>query len=79
MKSFKELKVWQKGLELVEMVYKITASFPEEEKYGLCAQIDGQRFLFHQILRRGICEKQQRILSNFYPLLGVLVPGWRHK
>ncbi len=34
MKSFKELKVWQKGIELVAMVYKITASFPEEEKYS---------------------------------------------
>ena len=39
MKSFKELKVWQKGIELVEMIYKITASFPEEEKYGLSAQM----------------------------------------
>nr|QNO51918.1 hypothetical protein LCNDFJBK_00004 [Methanosarcinales archaeon ANME-1 ERB6] len=34
MKSFKELKVWQKGIELVAIVYKITASFPEEEKYS---------------------------------------------
>jgi four helix bundle protein len=39
MKSFKELNVWQKGIELVEMIYKITASFPEEEKYGLSAQM----------------------------------------
>jgi len=31
MKSFKELNVWQKGIELVAMVYKITASFPDEE------------------------------------------------
>ncbi len=39
MKSFKELKVWQKGIELVEIVYKITATFPEEEKYGLSTQM----------------------------------------
>ncbi|MEA2032271.1 MAG: four helix bundle protein [Euryarchaeota archaeon] len=39
MKNFKELKVWQKGIELVAMVYKITASFPGEEKYGLSAQM----------------------------------------
>jgi len=39
MKTFKELKVWQKGIELVAIVYKITASFPEEEKYGLSAQM----------------------------------------
>ncbi len=34
MKSYKELKVWQKGIELVAIVYKITTSFPEEEKYS---------------------------------------------
>jgi len=34
MKGFKELKVWQKGIELVAMVYEITASFPGEEKYS---------------------------------------------
>jgi len=39
MKSFKELKVWQKGIEVVEKVYKATASFPEEERYGLSAQM----------------------------------------
>ncbi|MEA1957998.1 MAG: four helix bundle protein [Euryarchaeota archaeon] len=39
MKNFKELNVWQKGIELVEIVYKITSSFPEEEKYGLSAQM----------------------------------------
>ncbi len=39
MKSFKELKVWQNGIELVAIVYEITASFPAEEKYGLSAQM----------------------------------------
>lgn len=39
MKNFKELKVWQKGIELVAIVYKITSSFTEEEKYGLSAQM----------------------------------------
>ncbi len=39
MKNFKELNVWQKGIELVAIVYKITSSFPEEEKYGLSAQM----------------------------------------
>lgn len=39
MKGFKELRVWQKGIELVEMVYEITAAFPEEERYGLSAQM----------------------------------------
>jgi len=32
MKSFNELNVRQKGIELVATVYKIPASFPEDEK-----------------------------------------------
>lgn len=38
-KSFKDLKVWQKGIELVSEIYKITKGFPEEERYGLTSQL----------------------------------------
>ncbi len=38
-KSYKDLLVWQKGIEIVLMVYKITSSFPEEEKFGLTSQL----------------------------------------
>jgi four helix bundle protein len=39
MKDFRELKVWQKAHELTLTVYKITASFPREELYGLTSQL----------------------------------------
>jgi hypothetical protein len=32
--SYRDLNVWQNGLDLVEDVYKITANFPKEEKHG---------------------------------------------
>ena len=38
-KTFKDLKVWQKGIELVKEVYSTTVSFPSEERYGLSAQM----------------------------------------
>ncbi|MEN8124223.1 MAG: four helix bundle protein [Bacteroidota bacterium] len=37
--SYKELKIWQKGIELVEVIYKITVSFAQAEQYGLTSQI----------------------------------------
>lgn len=37
--SYKDLLVWQKGMELVKLVYSITQSFPNEEKFGLTSQI----------------------------------------
>src|SRR3990170_2434220 len=39
LKNYKELKVWQKSYQLCLDVYKITKSFPKEERYGLISQI----------------------------------------
>ena len=38
-KGYKDLIAWQKGLELAEMVYKVTEKFPKEEIYGLISQM----------------------------------------
>ena len=39
MRTFKELKVWQKSYQLCLDVYKTTRHFPKEEKYGLNHQL----------------------------------------
>jgi len=39
MKDYKKLKVWGKGIELVTKIYKLTATFPASEQYGLTSQI----------------------------------------
>jgi len=38
-RTFRDLKVWQKAIELVKEVYRITQNFPTEEKYGLSSQM----------------------------------------
>jgi four helix bundle protein len=37
--SFVDLKVWQKGMELVPEIYRLTEKLPKQEDYGLTAQI----------------------------------------
>ncbi|MBI3290998.1 four helix bundle protein [Candidatus Falkowbacteria bacterium] len=39
MKTYKELIVWQKAMELVIEVYKLTDQFPKSEIYGLTSQM----------------------------------------
>lgn len=39
MKDFHELKVWQKAHRLTLAVYRITATLPREELYGLTSQL----------------------------------------
>ena len=38
-KSYKELRVWQNGIEIADKVYSITKSFPSEERFGLVLQM----------------------------------------
>ena len=39
LKNFKELNVWEKAYQLCLDLYKATAEFPNEEKYGLSSQM----------------------------------------
>lgn len=37
--SYKDLTVWQKAIDLVIAVYKLTEKFPKSELYGLTSQM----------------------------------------
>lgn len=39
MKTFRDLLIWQKAMELVTNCYAISADFPKDEQFGLTAQI----------------------------------------
>ncbi|RZK19942.1 MAG: four helix bundle protein [Pedobacter sp.] len=39
MHNFKDLKVWQKSIELAVEVYKAASLLPTDEKYGLISQM----------------------------------------
>lgn len=37
--SFEKLEVWKESKELCILIYKLTESFPENEKFGLVSQL----------------------------------------
>jgi four helix bundle protein len=37
--GYKDLVAWQKGMDLVEVVYRLSARFAADERYGLTAQV----------------------------------------
>ena len=39
MRNFKELQIWQKGFQIAMNCFKITSTFPSEQKFGLGQQI----------------------------------------
>jgi four helix bundle protein len=38
-KSYKDLLIWQKAMSLAKFVYRLSARFPVDERYGLISQI----------------------------------------
>jgi four helix bundle protein len=37
--SFRDLRVWQKGMDLAVLVYKVSEKFPRSELFGLTSQL----------------------------------------
>lgn len=37
--SYRDLRVWQRGVALTERIYAVTQPFPSEEQFGLVAQL----------------------------------------
>ena len=38
-KSYRDLMIWQRSMNLVEWIYKVTENFPSKEQFGLISQM----------------------------------------
>jgi len=56
---------WQKSLNIATAVYKITETFPKEERYGLTSQIRrcGTSILFN--IAEGILKHSKKDFANY--------------
>ncbi len=64
-KSYKDLIVWQKGIELVETVYRLTKTFPKEEIYGLTSQLRRAAVSVPSNIAEGQGRKSTAEFENF--------------
>lgn len=37
--NFEKLEVWQKAIQFADQIYRITRTFPEDERFGLTSQL----------------------------------------
>jgi four helix bundle protein len=37
--NFEKLEVWQKSIDFADLIYSMTRSFPQEERFGLTSQM----------------------------------------
>jgi four helix bundle protein len=38
-KSYRDLDIWQRSMQLAQRIYQVTQSFPNEERFGLTNQL----------------------------------------
>jgi four helix bundle protein len=68
MNRFKELEVWQKAIEVVVDVYKLTAKFPQTERFGLISQIQRAAVSIPSNIAEGAGRNNK---GEFYQFLGI--------
>ncbi len=65
MKTFKDLKVWQKAHELVLEIYRVTKEFPKEERFGLISQLRRSASSVPTNLVEGFKRRGQKDFAHF--------------
>lgn len=71
--SYKDLTVWQLAMDLVTRVYKVTADFPQEEKYGLTSQLRRSAVSVPSNIAEGRSRSSRKDFNQFlYIALGSL-------
>ncbi len=66
MKSFKDLNVWQKSVDLAVFVYKITEKFPNSEIYGITNQMRRAVISISSNLAEGFKRVHKKEKLQFY-------------
>lgn len=63
--SYQKLKIWQKAMELVGLVYSFTKNFPREEVYGLTSQMRRAAVSIAANIAEGSQRTSNKEFANF--------------
>ncbi len=65
MQPYRDLKVWQRGHELVKAIYKATESFPTKEQFSLTSQLRRAAISIPNNLAEGSKRKSRTDYAHF--------------
>lgn len=70
-KTFRDLLIWQKGMELVKAIYKLARSFPKSEEYNLSSQMKRASISIPSNIAEGFSRSTKKDFQRFlYIALG---------
>lgn len=67
-KSFTDLKAWQKGHELVLLIYKMTRTMPESERFGIISQMQRAAVSVTSNIAEGFGRSTGKDKDHFYTM-----------
>ncbi len=62
--NFKNLKVWQKAVDLAVNVYELTKHFPSEERFGITSQMRRSSVSIPSNIAEGTARNSSKSFSN---------------
>jgi len=65
MRNFKDLKIWQKGFDIAICSFKLTSTFPKEEKFGMCSQVTRAAVSIPSNIAEGSSRNSEKDYSRF--------------
>lgn len=73
MKSHKDLDVWKRSIDLVDIIYRETRLFPREEAFGLTSQMRRSAISVPSNIAEGAARKHRKeFVQHLYFALGSL-------
>ena len=65
MRNFKELKIWQKGIDIAIKTYRFSETFPKEDKYAIVQQMTRASVSIPSNIAEGSSRKSEKDYSRF--------------
>ena len=62
---FQKLLIWQKGMDLVDLIYEATRKFPKDELYGLTSQVRRSAVSIPSNIAEGSQRSTQKEFGKF--------------
>ena len=63
--NFRNLKIWQEGIEFVDQVYDLCQSLPKEERFNLVSQMQRSAISIPSNIAEGSAKKSKREFAHF--------------
>lgn len=65
MHNYRELKIWQKAIDLSEDIYMLVADFPTDEKFGIVSQLRRASVSVPSNIAEGSSRKSEKEFAHY--------------